>query len=177
MEDNYVKLAKKAIQKAVTGKEAEGIQKLKESLPDEPRGAFVTLKKTGGELRGCIGTYTPSTDSLGEEIVRNASSAALEDPRFSPVKPEELREIIVSVDVLSQPEVCEKEDLNPDRYGIILEKGTRSGLLLPDLDGIDSVDEQLEVTKNKAGIPPRDENFVIKRFEVERHEGETPIGN
>jgi len=177
MEDNHVKLAKKAVQKAVTGKELEGIHELKESLPEEPRGTFVTLRRTSGELRGCIGTYTPVTESLGDEVIRNASSAALEDPRFSPVKPEELDELTLSVDVLSQPEVCEKEDLDPDNYGIILEKGTRSGLLLPDLDGIDSVEEQLKVTKNKAGIPPRDENFVIKRFEVERHEGETPIGN
>ncbi|MCF7890896.1 AmmeMemoRadiSam system protein A [Candidatus Bipolaricaulota bacterium] len=177
MEDNYVKLAKKAVQKAVTGKEPEGIQKLKESLTDEPRGAFVTLKRTGGDLRGCIGTYTPVTESLGEEIMRNASSAALEDPRFPPVKPDELGELTISVDVLSQPEVCDREELDPDKYGIIVEKGKRSGLLLPDLEGIDSVEEQLKVTKNKAGIPPKDDNFVIKRFEVERHEGETPIGN
>ena len=175
MRDNYIKLAKKAVQKAVTGRDQEGIKKLKESLPDDSRGAFVTLKRTSGELRGCIGTYTPVTDSLGEEIIRNASSAALEDPRFTPVKPDELREITVSVDVLSRPEVCNKEDLDPEKYGIILEKGSRSGLLLPDLGGIDSVEEQLEVTKNKAGIPPGDENYVIKRFEVERHEGETPI--
>jgi hypothetical protein len=176
MEDIHVKLAKKAVQKAVTGQEQEGIQELKESLPGESRGVFVTLKKSGGELRGCIGTYFPVTDTIGEEIVRNASSAALEDPRFSPVKPNELEDLIISVDVLTQPEECDIEDLDPEKYGLILEKGTRSGLLLPDLDGIDSVEQQLEVTKNKAGIPPRDENFVIKRFEVERHEGETPIG-
>ncbi|MBS3786664.1 AmmeMemoRadiSam system protein A [Candidatus Bipolaricaulota bacterium] len=177
MEDNYVKLAKKAVQKAVMGENPGGIQSLKESLPDEPRGTFVTLKKTSGELRGCMGTYTPVTESVGEEIIRNASSAALEDPRFPPVKPGELGDLSISVDILFQPEVCDREDLNPDKYGIIVEKGPRSGLLLPDLEGIDSVEEQLEVTKNKAGIPPNDENFVIKRFEVERHEGETPIGN
>ncbi|MFB6291292.1 MAG: AmmeMemoRadiSam system protein A [Candidatus Bipolaricaulia bacterium] len=177
MEDNYVKLAKKAVQKAVTGKNPGGIQELKDSLPEESRGVFVTLKRPGGELRGCIGTYTPVTESVAEEIMRNASSAALEDPRFSPVKPDELDELTLSVDILSQPEVCDREDLNPDKYGIILEKGTKSGLLLPDLEGIDSVEEQIEVTKNKAGIPPRDENFVIKRFEVERHEGEGPIDN
>ncbi len=177
MEDNYVKLAKKAVQKAVTGKDPEGIQELKDSLPEESRGVFVTLKRASGELRGCIGTYSPVTESIGDEIIRNASSAALEDPRFPPVEPDELGELTLSVDVLSQPEVCEKEDLDPKKYGIIVEKGSRSGLLLPDLDGIDSVKEQLEVTKNKAGIPPRDENFVIKRFEVERHEGEMPIGN
>ena len=177
MEDNYVKLAKKAVQKAVTGEKPGGVEELKQSLPDESRGVFVTLKKTGGDLRGCIGTYTPATESIGDEIIRNASSAALEDPRFSPVKPEELEELTISVDVLSEPEVCDRDDLDPSTFGIIVEKGARSGLLLPDLAGIDSVDEQLEVTKNKAGISPRDENFVIKRFEVERHEGETPIVN
>ncbi len=176
MEDNYVKLAKKSVQKAVIGEDPGGIQELKKSLPDETRGAFVTLKRTSGDLRGCIGTYTPVTESIGEEIMRNASSAALEDPRFSPVKPGELEELIVSVDVLTQPEVCDKDDLNPDKYGIIVEKGSRSGLLLPDLDGVDTIEEQLKVTKNKAGIPPGDQNFVVKRFEVERHEGETPIG-
>lgn len=177
MEDNYVKLAKKSVQKAVTGEDPGGIQELQESLPDESRGTFVTLKKTNGDLRGCIGTYTPVTESIGEEITRNASSAALEDPRFPPVKPDELADLIISVDILTQPEVCDKEDLNPDKYGIIIEKGSRTGLLLPDLDGVDTVEEQLEVTKNKAGIPPGDQNFVIKRFEVERHEGEIPIGN
>lgn len=175
MEDNYVKLAKKAVIKAVTGENPGGIEELRTSLPNESRGVFVTLKKLDGELRGCIGTYSPVTESLDKEILRNASSAALDDPRFSPVKPNELTELTLSVDVLSPPEPCKKGDLDPDRYGIIVKKGTKSGLLLPDLDGVNSVERQIEVTKKKAGIPPTDENYELQRFEVSRHEGETPI--
>ncbi|MBS3740027.1 AmmeMemoRadiSam system protein A [Candidatus Bipolaricaulota bacterium] len=177
MEDNYVKLAKKAVRKAVTGDVVEEIQKLKAELPQVSRGVFVTLKKSNHELRGCIGTYTPVTETVGDEILRNASSAALEDPRFPPVKPVELEEITLSVDILTEPETCKAEDLDPDKYGVIVKKGSRSGLLLPDLDGVDSVEEQIDIAKKKAGIPPVDENFVTKRFEVERHEGEKPIGN
>lgn len=176
MEDNYVKLAKKAVIKAVTGEDPGGMQELRDSLPDEERGVFVTLKKKDGNLRGCIGTYSPVTESLDKEIIRNASSAALDDPRFSSVKPTELDELKLSVDVLSPPEPCKREELDPDRFGIIVKKGTKSGLLLPDLEGVDSVEKQIEITKNKAGIPPMDENFELERFEVDRHEGEKPIG-
>lgn len=176
MEDKYVKLAKKSVTQAVTGNKVEELEELNEQLPDEQRGVFVTLKRHGRELRGCIGTYTPATDSLGAEIIRNATSAALDDPRFPPVREDELSELIVSVDVLTEPETCEIEDLEPKKYGIMVEKGTKSGLLLPDLEGVDSVEEQLEITKKKAGISPQDENFRLKRFEVERHEGEKPIG-
>jgi len=177
MEDNYVKLAKKAVREAVTGEEKDETSELKEKLPDSPHGVFVTLKRNGQELRGCIGTYTPATDSLGDEVIRNAASAALEDPRFPPVKEDELNEITVSVDVLTEPEPCEIDDLNPEKYGIMVEKGGKSGLLLPDLDGVDSVEKQVEVTKKKAGLSPADDDFELKRFEVERHEGEYPIGN
>ncbi|MFW6070966.1 MAG: AmmeMemoRadiSam system protein A [Candidatus Bipolaricaulota bacterium] len=176
MEDDHVKLAKKAVRQAVTGEQVDGVEELKERLPDRRRGVFVTLKRYGRDLRGCIGTYTPATESLGEEIVRNASSAALDDPRFPPVEESELSELIVSVDVLTEPKPCAVEDLNPEKYGIMVEKGAKSGLLLPDLDGVDSPEKQLEVTKKKAGISPREGDFQLKRFEVERHEGEEPIG-
>lgn len=177
MEDNYVKLAKKAVRKAVTGEESDDMRKLKNKLPDLPQGVFVTLKRNGQDLRGCIGTYTPATDSLGDEVIRNAASAALDDPRFPPVREDELDELTVSVDVLTEPEPCEIDDLNPEKYGIMVEKGGKSGLLLPDLDGVDSVEKQVEVTKKKAGLSPADDDFELKRFEVERHEGEEPIGN
>lgn len=177
MEDKYVKLAKKAVRQAVTGNEVKGIQELKEKLPESSQGVFVTLKKNGQELRGCIGTYTPATDSLGEEVVRNASSAALDDPRFPPVREEELSRLTVSVDVLTEPEPCEIDDLDPNKYGIMVEKGGKSGLLLPDLEGVETVEKQLKVTKKKAGLSPAKQDFELKRFEVERHEGEEPIGN
>lgn len=177
MEDIYVKLAKKAVREAVTGEESDETRELKKKLPDSPQGVFVTLKRYGQELRGCIGTYTPATGSLGDEVVRNASSAALEDPRFPPVKEDELNELTVSVDVLTEPEPCEIDDLNSEKYGIMVEKGGKSGLLLPDLDGVDSVEKQVEVTKKKAGLSATDDDFELKRFEVERHEEEEPIGN
>jgi len=176
MEDIYVKLAKKAVREAVTGEGNGDDKELKNKLPDPPQGVFVTLKRNGQDLRGCIGTYTPATDSLGDEVIRNASSAALDDPRFPPVREDELKELTVSVDVLTEPEPCEIDDLNPDRYGIMVEKGGKSGLLLPDLDGVDSVEKQVDVTKKKAGLSPADDDFELKRFEVERHEGEQPIG-
>jgi AmmeMemoRadiSam system protein A len=177
MEDIYVKLAKKAVREAVTGEEIDETSELKGKLPNSPQGVFVTLKRHGEELRGCIGTYTPATGSLGDEVVRNASSAALNDPRFPTVKKEELSQLTVSVDVLTEPEPCEIDDLNPEKYGIMVEKGGKSGLLLPDLDGVDSVEKQVEVTKKKAGLSATDDDFELKRFEVERHEGEEPIGN
>lgn len=177
MEDSYVRLAKLSVRRAVLNESIDNqkLEEIKGELPDSPRGVFVTLKKDG-ELRGCIGTYLPSTDSLVDEIIKNGSSAATEDPRFPPVTPDELEDISISVDVLSQPEVCEREDLDPKKFGILLEKGLQSGLLLPDLEGVETVDQQIRITKRKAGIPADDENFTIKRFTVERHHGEKPVG-
>jgi len=139
-------------------------------LPPELRrraGAFVSLKKDG-MLRGCIGTYLPTKETLAEEIIANAIKAATEDPRFPPVQPVELPHLEISVDVLSEPEPCTEADLDPRRYGVIVEKGWRLGLLLPDLEGVDTVEEQLRIAKMKAGIPP-DEPCKIYRFTVERH--------
>jgi len=175
MEDNYVKLAKVSVRGAVLGNDLKGVEGLVEDLPTSPRGVFVTLKRHG-DLRGCIGTYFPSMDSLPGEIIKNAASAALEDPRFNRVSPDELDDLMISVDILSEPEECSRGDLNPEKYGVIVEKGYQSGLLLPDLDGVDTVEDQLRITKRKAGIPPGDENFSLKRFTVERHHGQSPVG-
>lgn len=143
----------------------------RERLPEELRGragAFVSLKK-GGELRGCIGTFQPTRDNLAEEIVSNAISAATRDPRFHPVRPEELPELEVSVDVLSEPEpVDDVSQLDPRRYGVIVQSGSRLGLLLPDLEGVDTVEQQLDIARRKAGIGPH-EPIHIYRFTVERH--------
>lgn len=139
-------------------------------LPPELRrraGVFVSIKKDG-VLRGCIGTYLPTRENLAAEIIANAIKAATEDPRFPPVRPEELPRLKVSVDVLSPPEPCTEADLDPKRYGVIVEKGWRLGLLLPDLEGVDTAEEQLRIAKMKAGIPP-DESCKIYRFTVERH--------
>lgn len=144
---------------------------LPEDVPDEllrPAGAFVSLKKHG-ELRGCIGTLGPTKPTVAHEIIVNAISAATADPRFNPVEPDELDELTCSVDILGAPEpVKSMEDLDPKRYGVIVRKGRRSGVLLPDLEGIDSAVEQVSIARQKAGISPY-EDFEMERFEVVRY--------
>ncbi len=131
-------------------------------------GTFVSLKKHG-ELRGCIGTFQPTRETMAEEIVSNAISAATRDPRFPPVSPEELEELEISVDVLSNPEAVDDiSQLDPRRYGVIVQRGGRIGLLLPDLEGVDTVEEQLDIARRKAGIGQH-EPIQIYRFTVERH--------
>lgn len=175
MDDEYVELAKRAIQRWVAEQELlQPPEELSEALLNRRNGVFVTLHKKG-ELRGCIGTYQPRKDNLAQEIVSNAKRAASEDPRFSPVEESELSDLTVSVDVLSRPEPCEEDDLDPDKYGVIVSKGPQQGLLLPDLDGVETVDKQLRIAKRKAGIGPHDKEVQLQRFEVERHHGDSPI--
>lgn len=131
-------------------------------------GCFVSLHRRGA-LRGCIGTIFPTKDSVASEIIRNAVSACSEDPRFDPVRPDELDELEISVDVLDAPERVESEaELDPKRYGVIVTSGVRRGLLLPDLDGVDTVAEQLSIARNKAGLRA-DERCSIERFTVTRY--------
>ncbi len=140
-----------------------------DELLDKRAGAFVTLYKSDC-LRGCIGTISPVRKSLAEEIICNAVAAATEDPRFPRVRLEELEDLVISVDVLGEAEPVETmAELDPDRYGVIVSKGFRRGLLLPNLDGIDSVQEQVSIALAKAGIDP-DESYRMERFEVTRHE-------
>lgn len=144
---------------------------LPNELSSERGGVFVSLKKFGN-LRGCIGTFLPTTDSIAEEIVRNAVHAATGDPRFPRVSEDELLDIDISVDVLSRPHKVTKEELDPKKYGVIVIQGHKKGLLLPDLEGVDTVDYQLQIACEKAGINP-DEEYEIERFEVTRYkEGE-----
>lgn len=141
----------------------------------ERAACFVTLKKRG-ELRGCIGTLSPTEASLGREIKRNARSAAFEDPRFGPVRVDELDALECSVDILSESEACEPTELDPARYGVIVRAGWRRGVLLPDLAGVDSVGRQVGIALQKAGIGP-DEAFFVERFLVTRcHEGDSADG-
>jgi len=130
---------------------------------------FVSLKTLNGELRGCIGTIEPARETLAGEIVANAISAATNDPRFAPVRPEELANLRYSVDVLFPPEETALEDLDPSTYGVIVEdeSGARRGLLLPDIRGIDNAEQQVEIAARKAGIRP-DEPVRLYRFKVER---------
>ena len=140
-----------------------------ETMTATRAGAFVTLKKNG-DLRGCIGTTAPTQDNLAMEIIANAVSAGLHDPRFPSVSEKELSELTVGVDVLGTPETIDsEEELDPDRYGVIVRKGSRSGLLLPDLEGIDTPRKQIGIALRKAGISPR-ESYELMRFKVTRHE-------
>lgn len=134
---------------------------------------FVSLKKHG-QLRGCIGTLEPAEPGLGAEIARNARSAAFHDPRFHRVRADELPELTCSVDVLSPSEPCARVDLDPAVYGVIVFAGLRRGVLLPDLQGVDTVEQQVDIALQKAGIGPG-EAFALERFTVTRYrEGEPP---
>lgn len=165
-----VELAKEAIDAWVK----EGRKLAPSDLPEQSEalrgraGAFVSLKKHG-RLRGCIGTFQPTRANLAEEIIANAISAACRDPRFQPLEREELGELDISVDVLSDPEpVSDPSMLDPAKYGVIVRRGDRVGLLLPDLEGVDTVEEQLGIARRKAGIGP-DEQVQLYRFTVTRH--------
>ncbi len=164
-----VKLAKAAIEEYVGGKNiisppVEMTEEMKEKA-----GVFVSLKK-GGQLRGCIGTFLPSTENVAKEIVKNAISAATEDPRFNPVELNEVEDINYSVDLLSPPEkVVDISELDPKEYGVIVIKDFRKGLLLPNLEGVDTIEEQLRIVRLKAGIDPDDEDVETHRFKVRRY--------
>jgi AmmeMemoRadiSam system protein A len=137
-------------------------------LLKEKKGCFVTLKKDG-ELRGCIGTVHPTRENLASEIRHNAIAAGTQDPRFWPVQENEMKLIKISVDVLSNPEKIKSTDeLDPQLYGVIVRSGGKVGLLLPHLEGIDTVEEQVNIARQKAGIWPEEE-IELWRFKVERY--------
>jgi AmmeMemoRadiSam system protein A len=145
---------------------------LSATVGDQRAGTFVSLHDSYGQLRGCIGTFVPSQPNVALEVIHNAISAATRDPRFPPVRPRELAGLNVKVDVLSTPEpVGGPEDLDPERYGVIVQASGgwhRRGLLLPALEGVDTVEEQIRICRLKAGIGP-DEPIELMRFEVERY--------
>ena len=146
------------------------IDQIKENVP-EKAGIFVSIKKHGN-LRGCIGTFMPTRKNIVEEVIANAIAASTRDPRFNPVEINELSDLDVNVDVLSEPELVENNDLsklNPKIYGIILECQGKRGLLLPDLEGVDTVEKQIEITRNKAWITEPLDICNIYRFKVERY--------
>ena len=167
--DSYVRLARLALETYVTkGKIIDPPEGLPEEMLSKKAGVFVSLK-LNGRLRGCIGTISSTTDSIAREIISNAISAGVRDPRFYPVGPEELGRLEYSVDVLGQPEAVESiEDLDVKRYGIIVRSGGRSGLLLPDIEGVDTPRQQVAIALQKAGISPG-EPYQLERFEVIRH--------
>jgi len=149
------------------------IMKVPENLGAESErraGVFVSLHEAD-ELRGCIGTIVPMQENLAREVIENAVSAATRDPRFEPVKPEEVPSLEISVDVLGEPVlVTDLSTLDPKKYGVIATAtGGRQGVLLPDLEGVDSAAEQIRICREKGGIGP-DEPVEIYKFEVERFE-------
>jgi len=163
-----VKLSRETVETYV--KEGKVLQPPDELTPEmkERAGVFVSIHKFG-ELRGCIGTFEPQRENVAEEIITNAISSATRDPRFPPVGPDELKDLEYSVDVLTTPEpVADESQLDPKKYGVIVECGYRKGLLLPDLEGVDTVDYQIDICRQKGGIAPN-EPVKLYRFEVKRY--------
>jgi hypothetical protein len=168
-----VKLAKSTVEKkarSLSLPDKENIKSLPEEFITEAAGVFVCIKKKG-HLRGCIGTFAPTTDNIALEIIRNAVSASTKDPRFAPITEDELPDLEYSVDVLTSPEPVDNPDhLDPKRYGVIVSCGQfKRGLLLPDLDGVDTIEDQLGIAMSKADIEPEEEDIMIERFEVKRY--------
>lgn len=179
-EDAFIKTARAAIEKwaeegeklswhEVKNSVFQGRSDLVDGLEERKAGVFVSIHKNGC-LRGCIGTISPARECVAEEIISNAISAASKDPRFPPLRCDELMEIEIKVDVLGSLEkIASEGELDSSRYGVVVEAGCKRALLLPNLNGIDSVEKQLEAVKRKADIDEAEE-CEIYRFEVERHE-------
>ncbi|MDD5338055.1 MAG: AmmeMemoRadiSam system protein A [Dehalococcoidales bacterium] len=162
-----VSLAKKAVENYTrTGERL----KLPKSLGKEMKqraGVFVSIHKKG-DLRGCIGTFEAQEKNIAEEVISNAISSATRDPRFDPVKEDELKDLDYSVDILTEPEpVPDASYLDPKKYGVIVQSGWRRGLLLPDLEGVDTPEYQIDICRQKGGIS-MDEPVRLYRFEVKR---------
>ena len=166
-ESEIVSLARRAIETYVSSGRRLGSPRLASSDYPDRAGAFVSLHREDA-LRGCIGTILPTRDALAEEVAANAVEAATRDPRFPPVTPGELADLDVKVDVLRAPESCQLDDLDPKRFGVIVTSGSRRGLLLPDLEGVDDVETQVAIAMSKAGITPG-EPCSLERFQVDRY--------
>jgi len=167
--DPWVELAWQSVERWVRERRVLDVPEgLPEALTHRRAGAFVSIHKQG-RLRGCIGTIVPTRGSLAEEIIHNAVSAASRDPRFDPIRPDELPWLEINVDVLGEPEdIASEAELDVKRYGVIVRRGHRRGLLLPDLEGVDTVRQQVDIARQKAGIGPK-EKVELQRFEVVRH--------
>ena len=167
-------LARQVIETFVTTGEVIPVPEGLSELPQQRAACFVSIKTLDGDLRGCIGTIEPEKNTLAEELIANAISAASRDPRFPPVRADDLPNLKYSVDVLSEPELVRLEDLDPNTYGVIVEDqdGGRRGLLLPNLKGIDTAAKQVEIASRKAGIAP-ETKVKLWRFRADRYREET----
>lgn len=170
-QDAYIELARASLTSYITtGTKLAVPANLPPEMTHEKAGVFVSLHKHG-DLRGCIGTIAATKSNVAEEIIDNAIAASTYDPRFPAVTADEIPELDISVDVLHEPErIKDVSQLDSKRYGVIVSKGMRRGLLLPNLEGVDTVEEQVAIAKQKAGINPRDTRVKLERFEVVRHE-------
>ena len=167
--DEYVNLAKKAIFEYIkNNKVIEIPYNTSKELLEERQGVFVSIHKFG-QLRGCIGTFLPTTENIATEIIRNAIEACSNDPRFNKIEENELDYLEINVDILNEPEdINDINLLDPKKYGVIVTSNHKKGLLLPDLEGIDDVDTQISIAKKKANIKDNEE-IKLQRFEVIRH--------
>ena len=168
-EDPYVRLARETVESWVLERKTPEVPEWAlEEMRKNRAGVFVSIHKDG-RLRGCIGTFLPTRENIAREIISNAVSASTRDPRFDAVRPEELDRLEINVDVLSAPErISGPEELDVKKYGVIVRSGGKRGLLLPDLDGVDTVDEQVDIARRKGGIR-EGEPVTLERFEVVRH--------
>ncbi|MDR1137245.1 MAG: AmmeMemoRadiSam system protein A [Synergistaceae bacterium] len=168
----YVALARRTVERYLSHEappRSGGEIDTREEMWNIRRACFVSIKTTDGELRGCIGTVTPAYPSLDMEIIGNAISSSTRDPRFPPMKNNELDGVVFSVDVLGEPEkVRDSTELDPKKWGIVVSKGMRRGVLLPDLEGVATVEAQIEIASRKAGIYDTD-GISIERFSVDRY--------
>ena len=172
----YILLAKQAVENYIKNGNVVSLKEFSRGelteLLNRQAGTFVTVIKNG-ELRGCIGTYLPTKENVAEEIIHNAVAAATEDYRFGPIQKTELPHLSYAVYLLNNPELVKDiKTLDPKKYGIIVktEVPLKSGLLLPDLEGVDTIEKQIFITCQKAGINPQKEKILIQRFTVEKYE-------
>ena len=166
--DSYVLLARKTIYEYIKNNKIIDIDDIDNELLENKAGVFVSIHKFN-DLRGCIGTISSTTDCIAKEIINNAISASTKDYRFDPIKEDELDYLEINVDVLLEPEIIlDKNMLDVKKYGVIVSCGNKRGLLLPDIDGIDNIDQQIDIAMRKGNIR-KDDNYILERFEVIRH--------
>jgi len=162
-----VELAKRAIREYLDNRTViQSTVVLQKDFP-QPSGVFVSLKKNG-QLRGCVGTYQPAQPTVADEVIHNAIASATRDPRFNPLTLPELEKIECSVDVLTMPVPVKHRDWDPQRFGVLVVHGSKRGLLLPDLEGIQTAEQQIRMAKEKAGIVA-DAECVLYQFNVQRY--------
>jgi MEMO1 family protein len=173
MANLFINLARSAIEKYLNSKQLLDIP---ENFPPEfyekKFGVFVTIQNKN-DLRGCIGTYLPVHKNLAEEIIMNAVAACSRDPRFAPIKPEEIDDLSIEVSLLNAPEkISGLSELDPKKYGVIVKSSDgRCGLLLPDLEGVETSEQQFSIACQKGGIDPlSDKDIEIERFEVKKYD-------